>query len=118
MLIDDDNASNLYHEIIITEDNLTEELVISNSVNDAIDKLQNMSNPPNLIFLDMNMPLKNAWDFLEEYKNKNLHRGSKIIILSTTKNPSDVQKAMESQYISGFLTKPLTIEFIKSQFNA
>ncbi len=117
MLIDDDASTNLYHEIIITEENLVEELVICSSVDEAIQLLRNMQSPPNLIFLDMNMPLKNAWDFLKEYEEKNLSANSKIIILSTTKNPDDVLKATDNPLVSEFLTKPLSVDFIKSQMN-
>lgn len=114
MLIDDDSATNLYHKIIITDENLVEELVICTSVDDAISKLSSSAQSPDLIFLDMNMPIKNAWNFLQESEEKKLIKESKIIILSTTKNPVDVKQAEENQNVFAFMTKPLDLDFIKA----
>jgi len=59
MLLDDDYATNVYHEIIIKDEKIVEDLVICTSVDEAIDKLSKMSTTPELIFLDMNLPVKN-----------------------------------------------------------
>jgi len=113
MLIDDDYATNLFHQITITDANLAEELVICSSVDDAYDQLNQMEVSPDFIFLDMNMPLKNAWDFLEVYDAEKYAK-TKVVILSTTKNPEDVEKANNNSKVFGFLTKPLDLEFLKS----
>jgi len=114
MLIDDDSNTNLYHQIIIEESELVEELIICTSVDEAINKLLISSQAPDLIFLDINMPKKNAWDFLKEYEENISNKISKIIILSTTKSPSDVVKAEHNNNVSSFMTKPLDLDFIKS----
>jgi len=114
MLVDDDYATNLYHEIIINDDSLAEHLIICTSVDDAIDHLSNDPKSPDLILLDMNLPLRNAWDFLEECKQKQLLLKSKVIILSTTKNPDDIKKAESNPQVSAFMTKPLDLDLIKT----
>jgi len=114
MLIDDDSSSLLYHQIIIDEENLTGELILCSSVDEAISYLSESNSPPDLIFLDMNMPLKNAWDFLRIFEARDLDPSSTIVILSTTKNPEDVKKALDNKLVSAFLTKPLDLNFIKT----
>jgi len=114
MLIDDDYATNLYHEIIITESKLVDQLIICQSVDEAISQLESMAEKPDLIFLDMNMPMKNAWDFLLEYAEKVAIKESEIIILSTTKNPDDVEQAEQNPLVDAFITKPLQIPFLES----
>jgi len=113
MLVDDDYATNLFHSIIIKDGNLVNEVVVCTSVDDAFAELQKMEVGPDFIFLDMNMPMRNAWDFLEDYDAEKFS-DTKVVILSTTKNPEDVEKANNNPKVYGFLTKPLDIAFLKS----
>lgn len=72
--------------------------------NENIDKL------PDIIFLDINMPIIDGFMFLYEFEklselNKSL---SKIIILSSSNDDSDVNRLINNKYVKGFITKPLT----------
>jgi len=113
MLVDDDYATNLFHKIILEDENLVDQIIVCNSVDDAFEKLNDMKEGPEFIFLDMNMPMKNAWDFLDAY-DPSKFINTKIVILSTTKNPHDVEKANNNDKVYGFLTKPLDLNYLKS----
>lgn len=72
-------------------------------------------NTPELIFLDLNMPVMNGWDFLEDYERKYADRlpQTKIVILSTSVDPRDFMKAQQYKTVIDFINKPLSIDLVE-----
>ena len=109
LLIDDDNATNVYHEIIMKESGKISSIDIQTNVDDSIEYLLTTESAPDIIFLDINMPLKNGWDFLDEYESIPSNRRAKVlIVLTTSKNISDEQKALTYKTVDQYCTKPLS----------
>jgi CheY-like chemotaxis protein len=69
---------------------------------------------PELIFLDINMPKMNGWEFIEEYSRLKLNGDGRtvIIMLTTSMNPLDLEKSKKSPHIAAFKTKPLNAEML------
>jgi CheY-like chemotaxis protein len=113
LLVDDDPDDNYFHQIVINKMNIVHKIDV---VTDGVRALEYLTKDnqtqPELIFLDINMPRMNGWEFLEEYKKTNIKSKSKIIImiLTTSANPDDLKKAKEIEEVSGFETKPLSTE--------
>ncbi|MEQ8471075.1 MAG: response regulator [Marinoscillum sp.] len=115
LLVDDDSDDNYYHQIIINEMDIVNKIDTAMNGLEALAYLQKENQtPPDIIFLDINMPKMNGWEFLNEYKQLSKGQKSKvlILILSTSANPDDIKRAKEIEEVSGFETKPLTKEML------
>ncbi|HEY9000629.1 MAG TPA: response regulator [Mucilaginibacter sp.] len=90
----------------------------------AIDLLLEMkhdaSKLPDVILLDINMPVMNGWEFLDEYTHQNIDPEGKsaIFILSSTVFSEDINRAREYPEVKDFICKPLDVTKIREFFNA
>ncbi len=111
MFIDDDNATNFYHEIIVEESGLCDKYIFFNKAENALTYLKNMTVPneqvPDIIFLDINMPMIDGWKFLELYAELDIPKSSIIIMLTTSLNPKDQERVEKNELVRNFLNKPL-----------
>ena len=116
MLIDDDQNDNFFHEREIKKTNLSIDVITKNSAIDALEYLKSKKEDkniqPNLIFLDINMPQMNGWEFLQEYDqlDEEIKDRKIIIMLTSSKNPDEIARAMTFRSVSDFISKPLTKE--------
>jgi CheY-like chemotaxis protein len=120
MLVDDNPDDNFFHEREIKKINLANIVKTKNSGIEALEYLKskkdNKDPHPDLIFLDINMPGMNGWEFLQEYNqlDKELQSRAIIIMLTTSENPDDEARAKTWAFVSDYITKPLTKEIMKN----
>ncbi|CCG53728.1 Probable two-component system response regulatory protein [Flavobacterium indicum GPTSA100-9 = DSM 17447] len=72
---------------------------------------------PDVIFLDINMPVWDAWDFLNEWKKIKNTIATQIYILSSSINPKDVQISKKYQCVQSFLVKPISLDTLRIILN-
>lgn len=119
LLIDDDYPTNYLHEIILKETGLIENIHAKTSVDEAIVFIKEKYEEgcsPELIFIDINLPAKNGFNFIEEFDelNEDLKSKSKVVMFSTSENPKDLEKSKSYDTIQQMLLKPLNEEIILS----
>ncbi|RKM92771.1 response regulator, partial [Aquimarina sp. AD10] len=118
LLIDDDKATQYVHKRIITKHNKFKNILTFLSGSIALDYLKsinvNFTKKPQLIFLDLNMPGMNGWEFIEQYNGlcNSITRGNKLIILSTSNDPIDISRSREIDNVNDFISKPLSIAIL------
>jgi len=114
MLVDDNDTDNFISKRIIEITNFSSSVVIKNSGKSALDYLEehrdDSSMLPDIIFLDINMPIVDGFVFLYEYeKFSNMVKDKcRVIILSSSDNKRDIDKIVNNDFVIKFVTKPLT----------
>ena len=125
-IIDDDLIHQFIMKKLVRDINCDKEkkiLVFSNGLEgitylkNTIDKKEDL---PDIILLDLNMPVMDGWGFLNEYEDLFPRLGKKIeiYILSSSDNPRDIERVKEYQRVSGYLIKPITEEELEKLITA
>ncbi|MBC6993304.1 response regulator [Neolewinella lacunae] len=119
LLIDDSESDNFFHSRIIRKAGITDEIKVVYSGEEALEYLvtemvQGGFPSPTLIFLDINMPGMNGWEFLDEYdKLAVMHKGEIILtMLSNSIDSPDLEQAKVRGNVAGYYSKPLEEEYL------
>lgn len=115
LLIDDDKTTNFLNERVIKQADYFDRIEVEQTGMEALKFLNSKESvQPDLILLDLNMPGMDGWEFLDEFRElqKEKQKNIIIIMLTTSQNPEDAERAKTVLEISGFKKKPLTIEML------
>lgn len=119
LVIDDDEPTNFFTRMILEESGCVNHIQVMQSGQEALDYLAKSEQAesdaslypsPDLIFLDINMPAMDGWEFLAEYRKLSVKSKIIVVMLTTSLFPEDKLKAEEMPEIFGFENKPLTLE--------
>ncbi len=123
-IIDDDSMYVNLVKKIIEAKNLCKNLMVFQNGKDALNYFEvilnnlNKNSIPEIIFLDLNMPVMDGWEFLDNFikiKNK-LEKTITLYIVSSSINPVDVERAKSINSVKDYLVKPVTMEDLESIF--
>ena len=115
-LIDDDHIFVYGAKRVMREIDFYEDLSVFSNGQEAIEFFREIAENgdalPPLIFLDLNMPIMNGWEFLEELGNTPgiQLQGITIYIMSSSVDPRDLEKIQTYPSIKNYVLKPLTTE--------
>ena len=120
MLIDDNEIDNLINQKMIEAANIADHIYIHTGARSAIEFLRNIEGLeadvqkilPEVIFLDIDMPLMDGFQFLDEFEklSESSKNHCKIVMLTSSINPQDVNKSQKYSYVKKYINKPLSQE--------
>lgn len=118
MMIDDSAIDNFVNQKMVERYEFSKNILVFNKARKALSYLQELDGEspvvwpgrlPSVIFLDLDMPVMNGYDFMEEFEklSENLRNSCKIVVVSSTINPADIALALKRYKVFGFFSKPM-----------
>lgn len=118
LLVDDNEADNVFHEIILRRAGYTGVVTVCESAHKALEYLQRFQDQlPDLMLVDINMPGMDGFGFAERIAAAYKPRSIGLLMLTSSNAQRDVERAKQLPIISGFIVKPLTAEIAAQLLN-
>jgi response regulator RpfG family c-di-GMP phosphodiesterase len=118
LLIDDNDIDNFINERMITTNYFGKKVVVKNSGDAALKYLKENENNaetlPHIIFLDLNMPVMDGFAFLSEFEklSETVRKMCKVIVLSSSISPEDINRASTNPFVIKYVNKPLNEKYL------
>jgi len=114
LVIDDDDINIFIIKKIVDKTGFNIEMTSKSNGQQAVDFLQtaitNQTAFPDLILIDINMPVMNGWEFVEAYTTLGVTKDVDLYILSSSVYENDIEKTKSYSNVKGFISKPLSME--------
>lgn len=113
-IIDDDPIFIYGTKRIMRQLNFSDNIMVFHNGQDAIAGISKLNRPeqllPDVIFLDLNMPIMDGWGFLDEFEKLSDHNLNKIVIyiISSSEDPRDLERVKSHRQVSNYILKPIT----------
>ncbi len=116
-IVDDDPIHVFTTKRALRNSQICHQIITFDDGKSAYDGLLNIDTEalPDLILLDLNMPIWDGWNFLDEFKKLNLGKKIKIFITSSSQDPEDIMRAKYYEQVHSFIFKPFSIEKLKAE---
>lgn len=111
-LIDDSKTDNFFHQRILQKCEAAHEIRIIGSAHQAMNFLKEQDPHPELIIVDVHMPLMSGWEFIRHYSDLFPKGGSRFVLMSGT-DPNPNQIGQMKDLVLSYTCKPLTVDFVK-----
>lgn len=117
-IVDDDDIYQFTTSLLLKKTDLVNKIIVFSNglkaMNFLKDEMGNKENIPDVLFLDINMPVMDGWEFLEEYLliKPMMPKTVVIYMVSSSVDEKDVLKAKSISALSGYMVKPISSQNI------
>ena len=117
-IVDDDDIFKFTTSVLLKKTDLVNKIIVFSNglkaINFLKDEMGNKENIPDVLFLDINMPVMDGWEFLEEYLliKPMMPKTVVIYMVSSSVDEKDILKAKSISALSGYLVKPISSQNI------
>ncbi len=117
-IIDDDPIYVFGAKKIMQYANFCNAFLIFHNGEEAITNLKSIIKAgeklPDIILLDLNMPIMDGWQFLDEFTKIKTDKKITIYIITSSIDPTDIERSKEYNNVNNYLVKPITLEILKN----
>lgn len=114
LLIDDDPVINFIHTRVVQSTYPNISIIVFENGLKAFEYIRNNPKYSYLVFLDLNMPVMNGWEFLEAIAIESLNVKIQLHILTSSLDSADKIRANQNKMVRSYITKPLTAIQLKT----
>lgn len=113
-IVDDDDIYRFTTSLLLKKSDMVNNIIVFpnglKAINFLKDEIGNIENIPDILFLDINMPVMDGWEFLEEYLliRHKMPKSVVIYMVSSSVDEKDVLRAKSISELSGYLVKPIS----------
>lgn len=120
LCVDDDPITLMLCKKVITKSSFSNTIATAKNGEEALQYFNSILDKneetklPQLIFLDLNMPIMDGWEFLDNFSTNKYSavNSTKIVVLSSTIDPEDLEKSKKYKMVIDFLSKPITTNML------
>ena len=120
LCVDDDPITLMLCKKVITKTSFSKTIITAKNGEEALQYFNSILDKneetklPQLIFLDLNMPIMDGWEFLDNFSTNKYSavNSTKIVVLSSTIDPEDLEKSKKYNMVIDFLSKPITTNML------
>jgi CheY-like chemotaxis protein len=122
-IVDDDQIYVFGLKKLLAINNLCKNILVFENGEKALNYItpimSNGDELPDIILLDLNMPVMDGWEFLDEFTKikPKLNKKIEIYMVSSSINPADMEKAKQYEELTDYLIKPISIDELSKVFN-
>jgi CheY-like chemotaxis protein len=122
LLVDDNPGDNFFNSLMIEEAGISNTIRIVQDGREALSYFEKIKEnslseyypKPDMVFLDINMPMMNGFEFLQEFQKLDEAIKAKVVIMLTTSaDPEEKESALALKDVKEYITKPLDTEILK-----
>ncbi|MCF8322595.1 MAG: response regulator [Flavobacterium sp.] len=124
LCVDDDAITLMLCKMVLSKNSFSNEIVTATNGEEALNYFKTLkkiiletpsTKIPQMIFLDLNMPVMGGWEFLDHFNSEEFldFNSIKTIILSSTVDPADLEKSKKYPMVIDFLSKPISKEMLE-----